>query len=392
MSSDNPELLYFWPAPVGGIAEYTVCQVTALQNAGIEVQTLCSPQFANNVNVQNCNPVLWEPPTWSFRRPRQLAFAATILRNMRRLATEIQVKKPKAVLCATLPLFLSPFWANKFRFLKEAGITFATMLHDPTLDYVVGGVKLHEASIKRTFGIVDHVFAHHDVNLTEFGILDPIPKLTVVPHGPYLSKFENQNRQQLRKQLDIRDDEIVLLSFGHLRDNKNLGLIIQALKSLNNEGISSIKLLVAGSEPAGQRLSALDYQVMARSLGVADQCIWKIGFIADQDVAPMFAVSDIVMLTYASSFSSASGVLNVASGFAKPVLASGGSGNLLDCVARYDLGAVVAPDDTKAIARGIKSMLSLPDCTHGWKRYTDENTWAENAARVIQALGLTSAR
>ncbi|MGA0094785.1 MAG: glycosyltransferase, partial [Chthoniobacterales bacterium] len=122
----------------------------------------------------------------------------------------------------------------------------------------------------------------------------------------------------------IPDDAQVLLSFGHIRDGKNLDQIIAALPLLPDA-----HLLVAGREQSGGQKPAAFYRELAATLGVADRCHWCTDYIPNTEVWKYFRASDVLMLTYSKDFRSASGVLNVNAQFGLPVMASAGGGPLL---------------------------------------------------------------
>jgi hypothetical protein len=72
------------------------------------------------------------------------------------------------------------------------------------------------------------------------------------------------------------------------------------------------------------------------------------------------------------------------------VLASSGAGPLKTVVEKYHLGVFVKPDDQEEILRAA-SELATRNQLHAtpapaWDRYERENSWVENAGRVIQEL------
>jgi len=94
-----------------------------------------------------------------------------------------------------------------------------------------------------------------------------------------------------------------------------------------------------------------------------------------------------VLLTYASSFHSQSGVLNIAAGARKPVLASASPSPLIESVRRFQLGIAVASDSLTAIVEGLRQLLLTP-IQPRWQDYEATAAWADNARGVLQAAGL----
>jgi len=193
--------------------------------------------------------------------------------------------------------------------------------------------------------------------------------------------------------------DFVFLAFGQIRDGKNLDLFLRAMTRLPNH----VKLLVAGKGDSGSSRPPEFYQNLAEELGVADRCRWDIRRIPDEDVGDIFAACDVVLVTYSAKFRSASGVLNAAVSARKPVVASSGSGPLKTVVEKYYLGVFVEPDAPEETLRGAQMLLDavsssptqILDTRHStldtcfppaWDRYERENSWVENAGRVIQEL------
>jgi glycosyltransferase involved in cell wall biosynthesis len=183
--------------------------------------------------------------------------------------------------------------------------------------------------------------------------------------------------------------DVVFLAFGQIRDGKNLDLFLRAMPRLPE----NVKLLVAGKGDSGSSRPAAYYQKLAEELGVADRCRWDIRRIPDEEVGDIFAACDVVLVTYSAKFRSASGVLNAAVSARKPVLASSGPGPLKTVVEKYELGVFVKPDDAEEILRGASKLV--PSSATGkcefelqpdWTRYERENSWEENARRVVGRL------
>jgi glycosyltransferase involved in cell wall biosynthesis len=189
--------------------------------------------------------------------------------------------------------------------------------------------------------------------------------------------------------------DIVFLAFGQIRDGKNLDLFLRAMTRLPE----NVKLLVAGKGDSGSSRQPEFYQKLAEELGVGDRCRWDIRRIPDEEVGDIFAACDVVLVTYSAKFRSASGVLNAAVSARKPVLASAGAGPLKSVVEKYHLGVFVKPDDLEEIMKGASKFVpnsateqpatryqSIATLSPAWERYEKENSWEENARRVLKTL------
>jgi glycosyltransferase involved in cell wall biosynthesis len=202
----------------------------------------------------------------------------------------------------------------------------------------------------------------------------------VVPYGPHRFPDAKKLRKETRLELGIPMDALVLFSFGHIRDNKNLDYAVRALKE-----IPEAYLLVAGKRSAASQRPESYYQEMAERLGVANRCRWVLEYVSEEEAANFFTASDLVLLTYSSSFRSASGVLHVAARYQKQSIVSAGQGSLQSVVRNYQIGCLVEPDNPDAVVLGIQEWIRNPP-NPDWARYERENSWEENARRVIQSM------
>lgn len=378
-------LLYFCPASRGGIAEYGHAQATALAQQGIDVTMLC--------------PVDWPyaPPT-AYRQIRQLqsstpVFAETRWRSRLRTGKSLLVEHAKLasvtraysfrrVLLATYLEYLAPFWAPSLRGLMRRGVVFGAVLHDPVRDYVVGPLWWHRWSVAEGYSFLREVFIHAETDNIGLASHKRTFRKTVIPHGPYDMGDPIRSRRAVRDELNLPNDAVVLLSFGHIRDGKNLDILLRAMVDLPD-----IFLVVAGAEAtAGQKPSAF-YRSLAEELRVADRCRWLVSYINSELVADLFGSVDLVALTYSSQFRSASGVLNLAVRYRKPVIGSSGDSALSQAIDQYRLGVRVRPDDAREVARGMLYALQ-GNLKCNWDSYVRDHSWSLNASRVAATMDL----
>jgi len=314
--------------------------------------------------------------------------ARTILRNVSHLVRILE-EQPQGgssgggwdrVLMGSYSEYLAPLWAGRLEALAgRRKIVFGAVVHDPVRDYVVGPKAWHRWSVARGYSFLRKAFVHE---ATVLDTVRPMPELeiVVIPHGPYSFSPPNKTREELRRNWGIPPEAKLFLSFGHLRDNKNLDLILSAMGEAGEAW-----LLVAGSEaPAGQKPSRF-YRGLAEKSGVSSRCRWDIRHIPAEEVGNLFAVADFALLAYSASFRSASGVLNVCAGYGKPVLVSCGEGNLAGMMERYRIGVRIPPDDRNAIAEGMRRMMA-GEVAPQWEEYRQDNSWARNARLTVEAM------
>ncbi|MEI9864589.1 MAG: hypothetical protein WDN00_08560 [Limisphaerales bacterium] len=120
---------------------------------------------------------------------------------------------------------------GKLRRLARQGTVFGAIVHDPVRHAVIGPLWWHRWSIAEGYSFLREDFVHEPVVLDT---IRPQPQLrtTVIPHGMFAVTPATKTAGQMRKELNIPADATVLLSFGHIKDYKNLDLAIRVLAKL----------------------------------------------------------------------------------------------------------------------------------------------------------------
>lgn len=301
--------------------------------------------------------------------------------------------RPNAVLLASYCEYLSPIWVWLQLFAAKAlGVTFIAVLHDPVRNFVVGPLWWHKLSVQMAYWPLSAAFVHQKPP-PEAEIPSKV-RVYEVPHGLFPVGKPTRSREDFRKEWGITEGAVVFLSFGFIRDSKNLDLLIRALP--DNPAAC---LIVAGrvqSESVNKPVAF--YEKLARDLGVSQRVKFIVKFIPDEDIVSYFQAADVVSLTYSASFRSQSGVLNTAAHVDKPLLASCGPGPLGDCVKKFDLGEFVAPDDAQAVFVGMARLIDfvnarrrgefLPDGSPrmDWSGYREYASWDRNARIVMESI------
>ena len=375
-------LLVFCTADHGGLADYAHAQAEALAARGHSVVLMAPAGFPfQSARYQRRNLPSLNGQASRLRWLQRLGTAVTILNQQAALSQAIAATGTRRVLFTTYSEYLAPLWAWRLRIWMRRGVCFAAVVHDPVRDFVVGPRWWHRLSIAQGYSFLTVALLHAPIQL-DTGSPQPALRTGLIPHGPYRYPPQQATAQELRQRLSIPADATLLLSFGHLRNNKNLQLILEAIVQL-----PQVWLLIAGPEATTGQHPSTHYRQRAERLGVANRCRWQIGYQSPEQVAEHFGAADAVLLTYSAQFRSASGVMHLAAHYRKPVIASAGASALLDAVHGFNLGVVTPPDDAAALLNGIRRFLSDPT-TPAWQAYEQANSWDRNAQLVAQALGL----
>jgi glycosyltransferase involved in cell wall biosynthesis len=353
-----------------------------MHEAGAEILLLCSPSFLMGKSTPFpkciCLPDPVEGPGGLFKKIR-MVWRIVLSRYI--LAWIALVNLPDLILLDSYVEYMAPLWVDPHIVLSRIfGFRYAANLHDPIRNYAVGPLWWHRLSVWLAYQFLDVVFVHRE--LPERGIVPQRVQVVVTPHGLYDVNLDVHDRDSIRSDWGVLPGQKVFLSFGYIRDGKNLDLVIRALPR-----VPEVFLVVAGSVASSRDKPVIFYRNLAEELGVSERCLIFEGYLRDDETGRYFSGADFVLLTYSSSFHSQSGVLNQAAKTRRPVLASASSSPMIESVVSHSLGITVEPDSVEAIVDGMKKLMR-GDIQPRWDDYEAGASWKENARRVLlQARG-----
>jgi UDP-glucose:(heptosyl)LPS alpha-1,3-glucosyltransferase len=175
-------------------------------------------------------------------------------------------------------------------------------------------------------------------------------RVEVLPNGVDLDRFHPKGRQlffeEVRRQLGLPPEELVLLFVGSDFHRKGLDTVLKAVQRLGDDA-ADLRILVLGSDGRRARFEAL-----AAELGLRD----RVTFLREHDQPEkVYAACDALALpTRYDPFANVS-LEALASGL--PVVTSARNGALDVVPANTALVVVDDPDDADAVAAGIRSLL-----------------------------------
>ena len=387
-NSNRPVLVYFASVGKGGLANYAEHQARALADAGASIVFLGSGHFEDSARLNSPNIEfirLSDAPRWIRQCGILGRVTASILERLmsvRQLVSLVRQRKIQSVLLTAYAEYWAPLWSWQLQRLHRKNVWFGVVVHDPVRDFRIGPVFWHRWSMSLAYSFVDVAFVHDS---TDLDTGSPRRNLSVVkiPHGIYEFPYPSSppSLEQVLTEFGLPLNSIVLLSFGHIRDGKNLDLTIRALVHQPR-----MYLLVAGKEQSSGQRTVAYYQQLARDVGVAERCVWRSEFITEECIWKYFFVANAVMLTYSKAFHSASGVLNVAAVYENSLIASGGDGPLKSAVQQYGLGIWCEPDSESSLYSALKSFLEAPLTVAKWANYKHDNSWQTNANVVLASI------
>jgi glycosyltransferase involved in cell wall biosynthesis len=271
----------------------------------------------------------------AFRKPR-LRQVVRQLRACRSLVEQIRSARPDV-----LHLQQGHLWFDlALPLLRDIPlvITVHNVTHHPG---DVGGKKtpqfVHDFAFRRASRLIIHGLSLEEGLRARPGVADA--SIDVVPHVIIGDGDSNP---------DVRDDGRTVLFFGRIWRYKGLDHLIRA-EPLISARVPGVKIVIAGR---GE-----DFGRYRELMTNPDSFVVVNRFVSTAERTSLFARASVVVLPYIEA--SQSGVVHVAYGLGKPVVATR-VGALPDVVDDGRTGLLVPPGDESALADAIVSLLQDP--------------------------------
>lgn len=327
----------------GGIAHYTTLLVRCLRSRH-EVRFFSYTRqyphwlYPGNTDLDPSSALLiHEQPTHTFDALNPLAWF--------RLAQTVKRSNSRLVVLPWSTVYWTPFYWLFLKALGKSGrpnsvfICHNVVEHEPNL--------LKSAIARRILACADFFVVHSEWdrgNLARWLAPSRAPAIRVCPHPAY----EHLSQPAMRKSaarvaLGIRSERVVLF-FGFIREYKGLRYLLESLPQVRSR--LDVHLLIAGEVWGNGR----SYRELISRLGIASCVTWVDKYIPNEEVARYFAASDLVAIPYVSA--TQSGIVQLAYGFGKPVLASR-VGGLPEVVDDGVTGYLVPSRDAASISAAI---------------------------------------
>ncbi len=201
-------------------------------------------------------------------------------------------------------------------------------------------------------------------------------------HHPTYEVFSTGNRlssKAAKKRLGLLGKK-VLLFFGIIREYKGLGYLLDAMTLLEPE--DNYHLLITGEFYDGKD----PYRTTMEGLAKKGQITIVDRYVPNEDVPLYFSAADLVIIPYTSA--TQSGVIQIAYGFEKPVVATK-VGGIPESVIDGQTGYLVPPSDAGAIATAVHRYFmdnNRDTFAVNILREKEKYSW-DRVARTIERIG-----
>ncbi|MDE6882210.1 MAG: glycosyltransferase [Lachnospiraceae bacterium] len=262
--------------------------------------------------------------------------------NIIRTAYYIRCQRPDMVLIQWWHPYFAPCYFLLERFMGKQNLVFVCHNVFPherfPMDKLLTRLVLKHGK---------HYIVHAREEGKELTQIKENPDYVVTPHPTYNAFcFEGISKEQARDRLEIEKGKRVLLFFGYVRAYKGLKYLLQALPEIVSRLGGQVQLWVVGEFGADRE----EYRELISRLGIAEYVNIVDTYTPDRDVEQYFTAADLVVLPYVSA--TQSGIVQIAYGFAKPVIVTS-VGGLPDVVDDGRTGYVVEPENPPEIARAV---------------------------------------
>ncbi len=244
--------------------------------------------------------------------------------------------------------------------------------------------KFYDMSFHRKlYGVADSIILQAPANVDRFSKLFPeySYKTRMIPHGHMLDYINIQDKAESRKHLGLPNEKKILLFFGQIKKVKGVDILLKAMLKVVKE-YDDLMLVIAGSV---QYLDFDECQSILDSGKLGDQIRADIKYIPDADVKYYYSACDACVLPYTDVYQS--GVIQLAYGYKKPVIASDLPA-FTQFVIEGKTGYVAKAGDVdslaKTISRAVRSSSSwVAFGENGYELVKEELNWDKIGKRII---------
>ncbi len=293
--------------------------------------------------------------------------------NIVQTARKINKLKPDLVILQWWHPYFAPCYWILTSFLRNTKVMFVCHNVFPHERFPMDRL-LTRIALSKGDGFILH--AESDVH--ELQKIKKNARYKVTVHPTYNAfRLTGMGQKEAREKLGLSEEEKVLLFFGYVRPYKGLEYLLKAMPQICKK-TENIRLLVVGEFGDDRE----DYMRLIENLGIDDFLQCHEGYIPDKEVEKFFAACDLVVLPYVSA--TQSGIVQIAYGFEKPVLATN-VGGLPDVVLDGKTGRLVAPGNPAALAEAVVDFFR-EDRREMYKKNIEEQAYRFSWDRMRETI------
>ncbi|OMP31778.1 glycosyltransferase [Mangrovimonas sp. DI 80] len=274
----------------------------------------------------------------------------------------------------------SIFWSPFYQLLRRKH-TFSVILHDPDRDAYFPKVKWSVISMERVMDVM-HLAFYHEMLPDKVYYQDENLDFISIPHGIYEKDYEIVKHLQTQLQELKKENKLVGI-LGNIRKEKNYEDAIYALAKCDH-----VQLVIAGKESSSE-VDLNIFKRLASSLGVEDRILWIKKYLTNDELNTVIAELDVILLNYASSFTSQSGILNLIAPYSPNIIVSQTSSALSELCERFKIGHIIEADSKEALIHAFNKVDQIcgKNSEENWKSYGEYASWENNVSIILSKFG-----
>ena len=243
-----------------------------------------------------------------------------------------------------------------------------------------------DEKLRETLSKITHVTALTPSLAEDFKSLGvPESKITEIPNGVDLKRFESSQKVDLKKEYNLSDDEKMILTTGRYHIKKGYEYIPEAVRILSDKGLK-FKWIIVGKGLKKIQYLIDEFDVSERLLikdeiGIAKEADYK--NVPGEKLIQLYKSSDIYVLP--SLIEGMSNAMLEAMAAGIPVVTTNSPG-CRDLVRNNVNGLVCKPKDSKDLAAKIEKLFDdkvLSELKKSVQNYIQTHSWDLVARKYI---------
>lgn len=185
-------------------------------------------------------------------------------------------------------------------------------------------------------------------------------RMRAVPHGaPLLTSHDRAQRSRIRAQLAIKNEDIMLLTFGLITPNKGLEYMVRAVRTLVRQ-FPTIKYVIAGKTHPKKSPTYMDQlRDYIERHGLEEYVVFLPRYLSHAEILGLLAASDMYVVPYLTKGQVSSGTLAYAMAAGKPIVATKFS-YAIDLLAR-NRGMLVDFRSSTGFVQALSYLMTQPN-------------------------------
>ena len=353
-----------------GIAEYAkMIMASLMAHSEFDVDIFCD---SRTQTVSDGAEISWEPDNQD---------------SFQKLIHRLTLERYDVVIIQHHPglILLSDTTCKLLADLRSYGAVVILELHSTFP--LIAGVQMSDAAAE-SLAKLDRIIVHQSDDLNNLLQLNLSDNVMMLPHG-VIQSLSNLDLQEIRDELNLPRDAMVLGTFGFAMPHKGIDVIIRCIEHLRKALNREVFFLSLNSswDDSGQ-IYIDELKALSKTLKVDNYIVWKNDFLPIKEVLRFLSCCDYSIFPYKHTQESASGAVTIGLATQRPVLVSE-----LDIFADLSEVTYCIPDDKQGLVSAILCLENDKSLSDGlirkqskWLVERDWGSISSRFANLVRAL------